>query len=359
VRRVHEVLSELGVRQVAAARARLADLPAGQRREQLRQWWAQRLGDVTPPAVPEVAETDRFDGAGFSAERIHLLPQPILPVPVLLLKGKGGTAPQSDRLPVVIACSQEGHDAFLAHRALEVAELLTRGVAVCLVDVRGTGETRPADPDRAWYGTSVDVAARELEFGETRLGGCLRDLRSVVRHLQARPDVDPRRLAVWGDSTAAVNSAQLVDPPVKSENAALPAEPMGAHAALLLALFEDDVCAVLARGGLTGFAALLDGPACHVTLDAIVPQALETGDLASVAASLAPRPVRLEALVDGRNVPATPDRIARDLEPARRAYQANPDRLVATAGASADVAAWLDAGLRAVVAAPAAAATHP
>ena len=340
-RMVNEVLAELGAKQMAAAHAALAALPAEKRKEHLRQVWGERLGNVTPIGAAEVKRSETTEGKGFVAERLLLSVEPAIPLPVVLLKPRAGAEQPAARLPVVICVAQDGKNAFVSKRALEIAELLTQGVAVCLVDVRGTGETRPDENDRYWYSAAVDTAARDLAMGQTILGARVRDLRGVLRHLQSRADIDGKRVAVWGESFAPVNAPKFVDPPMKTEVSPLQAEPMGATAAILLALFEDDVQAVLARGGVTGFAALLDGPASHVALDAIVPDALATGDLSEVLATLAPRPVRLEALVDGRNRLAGEERINHDLATARAAYQAHPDNLTLTPATNDNVAEWV------------------
>jgi len=341
---VHALLADQGARQIASARAALAALPAEQRKAKLRRDWAAKLGNVIPAGVPEVRHSESVSGEGYVAERLLLAVEPAILVPAVLLKpavlaGKAGA-----KQPVVIAVAQGGKDLFLARRALETAELLSCGVAVCLVDVRGTGESLPVG-DRLWYSDAVDYASRDLMLGQTILGSRVRDLRSVLRYLQSRPDLDGRRVAVWGESFASVNPPKFVDPPMKSDNSALQAEPMGATAALLLALYEDDVKAVVARGGLTGYAALLDGPACHVVLDAIVPDVLEAGDLTDVVAMLVPRPVRLEGSVDGRNRLAGQDRLEKDYAPARATYHACPAALTLTPGEADDVAAWLNSAL--------------
>src|SRR5262249_6791001 len=100
------------------------------------------------------------------------------------------------------------------------------------------------------------------------------------------------------------------------------AEPLGGLLALFGALFEDGVRAVCARGGLAGYGALLHSPFCYVPHDAVVPGALTAGDLGDVAAALAPRPLRLAGLVDGRNCLVPADRLAGIFAPTRRAYDA-------------------------------------
>ena len=79
------------------------------------------------------------------------------------------------------------------------------------------------------------------------------------------------------------------------------AEPLGGLAVLFAALYEQDVCGVSVRGGLSSFRSILDSPFCSVPFDAIVPGALTVSDLDDVVAALAPRPVRIEASVDGWN----------------------------------------------------------
>ena len=94
---------------------------------------------------------------------------------------------------------------------------------------------------------------------------------------------------------------------------------------------------------------MLKSPFCHVPHDAVVPGALTLGDLGTVAAVVAPRPLRLEALVDGRNRPASRDEVAAAFVPARAAYAtAKADgrlRIEAGEGQRA-TAAWLLEQLR-------------
>lgn len=335
VRPLHVILAAQAQRQVAAARATLTALPQPERTERLRHAWSTLLGSIEP-GEPELLRTESVVGDGFIADRLLLATESDVQVPVLLLKPTGADG----RLPVVLALAQGGKDLFVAKRAWEIAELLSRGVAVCLVDVRGTGETRP-EGDRYWYGQAVEQAAVSLVLGEPLLAGRLRDLRSVLQYLRRRSDLDTAHCAVWGESFATTNSALLVDPPMQTDASAAQAEPLGAIAAMLLALFEADVQAVLARGGLIGYASLLDGPAAHVVLDAIVPNATTAGDLADLAAALAPRRLRLEGMVDGRNRLAGDARLARDYAVAREAFSGRPGDLRISTAEGNDAADWL------------------
>ena len=58
-----------------------------------------------------------------------------------------------------------------------------------------------------------------------------------------------------------------------------------------------------------------------------VPGALTAGDLCDLAGGLAPRPLRIEALVDHLNRPVTAGELARLYDPAVRGYAATPKAL--------------------------------
>jgi hypothetical protein len=122
-----------------------------------------------------------------------------------------------------------------------------------------------------------------------------------------------------------------------------PSEPLGGLLALLGALFEDDVQAVAVRGGLVGYASVLQSPFCYVPHDAVAPGAVHAGDLGAIAAALAPRPLRLEGLVDGRNRRVPAEDLAKALEPVRQAYRAagKADRLTTAVDPDANLGRWL------------------
>jgi len=113
-----------------------------------------------------------------------------------------------------------------------------------------------------------------LMVGETFVGSRLRDLRTVLRFLRTRRDLDAARLALWGDSIAPVNTAPFDDQP-EADNVWPPeARPLGGLMALFGALFEESVRAVLVRRGLVAFESVLCSHFCYVPHDTIVPEAL-------------------------------------------------------------------------------------
>ncbi len=97
---------------------------------------------------------------------------------------------------------------------------------------------------------------------------------------------------------------------------------------------------MLARRGLVGLLSVLDSPFAYVPHDIIVPGALAAGDLCDLAAALAPTPLRMEALVDGRNVPAGGQALERCFEPTRRAYAARADAFAISEDRT-DASGWL------------------
>jgi hypothetical protein len=231
--------------------------------------------------------------SSFAVEAVSVDTSPGISVPLLLMRPLSA----SRRFPVVLALAQGGKEAFLSGRRADLASLLKRGIAVCLADVRGTGETADSDPS--------SLAGTELMLGDTALGARLKDARAVVRYLSGRADLDPKRLIVWGDSFAAVNpGGPLLDQSVKQQPGPQiihEADPLGSLLALLTALYEDDVRAVATRGGLDSYLSVLRDRFCYVPLEIIVPGILETADIPDIAAALAPRAVRIEAPVSGKN----------------------------------------------------------
>jgi hypothetical protein len=344
LRPLYELAAALGAERLAAARHRLSKLPAAQRLSQMRHDWEALLGDVAPRSAKVLARKPAKVGTVL-VERLVLEVDRDTVVPTLLLlpSGKEGV-----KLPVVVAFAQEGKRAFLQARAEGIAALLQGGAAVCLPDLRGTGETRPGD-GRGRTSAATAISATELMLGQALVGSRLRDLRSVLGYLRGRAELDRQRVVLWGDSLAPANAAtQRLDVPLDADKFPRQAEPLGELLALFAALYEPEVKAVYARGGLSSYESLLHSSFCYVPHDAVVPGALTVGDLGDVAALLAPRPVRLEALVDGLNRKAGAAELTNAWEPARSAYHGLTAPLTVTADAASGdkVAAWLLAHLQ-------------
>ncbi len=305
-KKLTEILRELGARRVAQARQRLSELPPAERRRELQTRWAQLLGDIKPgkriEARPmETAKETNGPAPGASIEHIVLTVEPSMVVPLLLLK-PGRADQRPEKPPVVVAVAQAGKQKLLRAHAGEIAALLEKGVAVCLPDVRGTGETSVGN-SRGRRSAATSYSSSEFMLGGTMPGAQLRDLRAVLAWLRTRDDLDARQLSLWGESLAPPSPPDTDFQIPRDDDDALPRspEPLGGFLALLTALYEEDVRAVYVHGGLAAFESVLSKHLALLPHDAVVPGALLAGDLCDVVAAFAPRRVRLEGLVDGWN----------------------------------------------------------
>jgi len=341
---LHQIASEIGARRVAAARERLAKLSTTDRRQHLRSVWSALLGSVELKHDPKVnaehsSVLERAGPVAATIERLAVDVEPGIVIPlVLLIPAKPAAAGR----PVVVAVAQAGKQAFLDRQAKAIDELLSAGLAVCLPDLRGTGETRP-DDGRGRNSSATSLSSAELMLGQTALGARVRDLRSVLRYLRARPELDARHMALWGDSFALRNPRDKnLAVPLDAADSLPLAEPLGQLVVLLTALFEDEVCAVSARGGLAEFQSLLANPFHYVPHDIIVPGALTAGELCDVAAALFPRPLQLADLVDGQNRAVTAEEVAVAFAPVNATYGGEVASTMLLMGANADSPAeWL------------------
>jgi dienelactone hydrolase len=303
VRPIHEVVRESAKAQLKLARAELAKLAPAARRAWLRDKYAAKLGDVQPNRQPQATTRWKKNLWNSEVEALTLTVEPGIIVPLLLLRPAGSAG---KRLPVVVAVSEGGKESLLTNRQQDLQALLERGKAVCLPDVRGTGETSP-DSRRGPESEEISAAGTELMFGNTLVGARLKDLRTVLAWMETRSDLDAKRMAVWGDSPAPPNPMHMLfdeapnwqmGPQIEQQ-----AEPLGGLLAVLAGLYEDKVRAIAVQGGLIGFFSVLEDRFVYVPGDTIVPGILECGDIAELIAALAPRPILLQGLVDGRNRP--------------------------------------------------------
>jgi len=338
---VPDIAGELGRARAATAWAQLERFDSAQRVSWLRNRWQSLLGNIVPAGKPRLTSINQTNepGTTLRTERILLETEPDVVVPLLLLSDRRSRRPK----PLVIGLAQEGKAGFLQRRAEQVAQLLNGDVAICLPDVRGTGETR-VGVSRGRTSEATSLSSSELMLGETMVGTRLRDLRAVVRYLRTRHDLDARRLAVWGDSFASPNAPDRdLKLPMGIREEAVCSEPLGSLLALLLGLYEEEVRAVYAGGGLVEFQSALSSPFLYLPHDAVIPGALMAGDLSALAAGLAPRPLALIGLVDGLNRAVAPKAVDAAYARTRQLYKVanGATRLVAGAENTAAPGAWI------------------
>jgi hypothetical protein len=337
---LHLLCSRLCAERMKAARGRLEKLSAVERTLLLRKQWADLLGAVEAPAGPAVRAHEQEQKAGIAVERIQLETEPGIIVPVLMLVPEAGKPRR-----VVVAVAQAGKESFLRHRSGQIAELLDAGAAVCLPDLRGTGETDPGD-GRDRSGTATSVSSTGLMLGRPLAGARLRDLRQVIRYLRQRDDVDGERIALWGDSFAEANAADcnFAVPHGIADRPRQP-EPLGGVLVLLAALFDEKIEAIHVHGGLIGFHDVLSRPICYLPHDMVIPGVLTAGDLCDVAAALAPRPLRLDGLVDGLNRRQSAEQVRAAYAPATASYRrVNAGRQLVITDNEMSIARWLYRG---------------
>ena len=309
IKTVHEVSLAQGRAEVQAARSALAKMTPAEQRHWLATQWAAKLGNIEPNHHPKATVEWTKDMSKIRAEAISLEAEPGIWVPLILL------SPQTSarQTPVVLAVAAGGKDLFVEKRSEQIGALIKGGIAVGLLDVRGTGETGPSAE-----------ANTALALGETVLGERLRDLRTALCYLESRADLDPHRIGLWGDSFAPPNPDRFfldetpiwrIGPQIEQD-----AEPLGGLLALLGCFYDDDVRAVAVQGGLVSYSSVLYDSFAYLPQDVIVPGILEAGDIADLASALAPRPLLLQGLVNGRDqlVPAAD--LKGELAPAYQMY---------------------------------------
>ena len=324
---LHDLALRVADSKLDAARMEMAKLGPRERRLELQRKLAAKLGDIDPNRKPEAAVQWTKPSPGANIEAVTLKIEPGIIVPLLVLRPTNA----SDRpLPAVVALSEGGKDRFLAQRSDEIEAFLQDGIAVCLPDVRGTGETT-SEMHRGLNSEEESAAATEFMLGNTLLGARLKDLRSVLAYLASRSDIDSHKIGLWGDSFTPVNPPRFaldeligwqIGPEIEHQ-----AEPLGGLLALLGGLYEDNVHAVATRRGLVSYSSILENQFAYVPNDIIVPGILEVGDVADMAAALAPRPLLMENSVDGRNRVVTDASLRDRLALVYQSYRESPTRL--------------------------------
>jgi dienelactone hydrolase len=213
-------------------------------------------------------------------------------VPALILRAEG----MGKIKHVVIGLAQDGKAGFLKHRAETIAELLKHNVAVCLPDLRGTGEVSAEGRGRSTGSTSYSASLSM--HGQTVAGVQLRELLLLMAGLKS---AGYDSVSLWGDS--------FVEPNDPKTNFAIPyeagklprqSEPMGATLAMLGGIVSrGQVKAIYVRGGMADFRVMLDSPFCYYPHDAVIPGIVPFGGIERLAA--AECPLRTQAMVDGLN----------------------------------------------------------
>lgn len=289
---------ELVKERLSASRTKRSELLADDRANSLRNDLKQKLGDIEPVDSPLVNNLWDRQSPNFIMEAISIETETGISIPIFLLTPKNSSL----RRPAVIAIAEGGKESFLLFRPNEIATLLAEGITVCLPDVRGCGELSGSTSRGPG---AMGLAANELMMGRTLTGSRLKDTRTLFRWLANRSDIDPKCIALWGDSFSEPNTPDFKfyqspgqqSGPIQQRQA----EPLGSFLAILTALYEENVNAIACRGGLISFSSVLEDNFCQIPQDVIVPGFLEVTDIENIVKTIAPRPVLLAELVNGLN----------------------------------------------------------
>ncbi|HCU38361.1 MAG TPA: hypothetical protein DGT21_23970 [Armatimonadetes bacterium] len=249
----------------------------------LKQAVARRLGfevaaDRQPPDV-QLGET--FEGDGFTAGMLTLLPEADIRVPALLLRPAGETAG-----PLIVHAAERGKPQRADEPSLPL-ELCKRGCTVLSIDVRGVGETDPREGTFAdtVAGYDADQWQRDC-LGINAYGFMARSLEAMrafdiiraVDCLRTLPEYDGRPVTVVGEG-------------------------LGGLWALIAAVYDDRVDGVVTVGTLLSYRMLIQSPYHEVRGYFWLPEALRDFDIAELGALIAPRSVAWIAPVDAMAKP--------------------------------------------------------
>lgn len=298
----HTQILEAARTRIEAVRAELSRMPAPSRLAFLRERYSRAL-QLPPPQAYQLRDCGREDSASRTILKRVLTTEADIAVPLIVIVPK-----QKKPVPVVAAIAQEGKKCFLQERAEAVEKLLAGGIAVCVPDLRGCGETDP-DGDRSWFGKATEISSSELMLGRTQLGNRLHDLLAVQSFLATLPELNAAKLALWGDSSAAVNPPGFNDPPLRTQPAAAIGEPGAGLLVLLGGLFNPAVRVVFARRTLASWLSVLEMPFVHLPHDIIVPGIVDAGDIRDLTDALSHCKIAMSNLIDGRNMEIRSDNV--------------------------------------------------
>ena len=313
---LNEHILSIGQARLAAAREEREAAGTGGEAEQLRQELLAVLGLVDPFTSYRVKEA--HEGFGRAKNVVLEVEEKVF----VRLRLYWPSKCHRSRLPVVIGLTQEGNARLYKERRKLIQKLLAHEVVVCLAELRGIGDARHGELYRGRLSPSAGVAATSQMLGEPVIISRIRDVRTVIAYLSHHHDLALNQIGLWGDSLAGTNSWRSdLDVPLDTTPFPHRGEPLGGVVAALTALYEPNVRAVYVHRGLVSYASILQSPFTYQPMDSLIPGMLRIADLPDIAAALAPRPLRLEGLVDGQNRHVTVQQLEQSYARARKAYE--------------------------------------
>lgn len=158
----------------------------------------------------EAAPAGRIERDGLVIEKLLLSSEPGVYLPSLLFR-PAGAAEAGKKLPALVYCHDRGKEAEAGEGEL-VPRLARSGMAVLCIDLRGTGETRTfrqyRDTEEGYHamlwGSETNMAFDAFMIGRSLLGQRAADVVRAADYLRSRPDIDPGRIACFGQEEAAM-----------------------------------------------------------------------------------------------------------------------------------------------------------
>jgi dienelactone hydrolase len=330
---LHEVLGAIAEKQLRNTHARLEK--SADRRDEIDENLCKELQIGQDPAAGH--------GLAWSLKKIPVSCRAKWASPELGYKRaillQPMTKPKSGTAPLVACLCQEGAARFVKERADAIASLVSNGFNVYVGELYGTGAERLGDGrDRASTETASSNTAWMLH--RPLIARRWYDAREFATVLEENDEVDRASIALWGESFAGPNQSDDIAVPLDHAQPRI-AEPIGAVLASLVGMERSGVKAILARGGLVSYRSVLDSPFVHVPHDALPINVFRAGDLPDVWAALAPKPLRLEGLVDGTNRRVTGERLQQALKPVSEAYKKGGLVVKEEYSSDTEIAKWI------------------
>lgn len=220
--------------------------------------------------------------------------EPGIRVPGWFLKPSSGPS----KLPVVLMVEDGGKDVLFRSWSF-IEQVASAGIAICSIDLRTSGATRPRCPSSGHLfienGVELAYALVNLSLGSPIVAQQTLDLLCGVDFLIARRDVDASRIAVFGSGVSGI--------------------PCMAGTAL-----DPRISSLLLNRTLADFESVVASKDYDLPLSAVAFGILRKLDLPDLCASLAPRPVWLVNPVGPTRNPLALSDITESYEVAIRAY---------------------------------------
>jgi cephalosporin-C deacetylase-like acetyl esterase len=258
---------------------------------------------VPPPVSSRGAQPTR---SGHRIEDIALETESGITVPAVVLVPERGEA----RKPAILLVDSAGKPTRLTRSDGRDREerwdgeaMAEAGFVVMAADLRGWGESFPAFPvnrknQSGYDGFSIEhqTAQWALLLGKTMVGMQVDDLLRAFDYLASRPDVDPRRISLFGKGD-------------------------GGTVVLYAAALEPRIQKVVSEGAVSSYMAVTRWKYHRNVERLIVPGVLKDFDLPDLVAIIAPRPAWIVSPVTPTRVPAAVKEVSEEYAPALSAFK--------------------------------------